>query len=142
MNTKVGYFSNISQLTFPWASSITIGKVNGVTAVPLVYSTSQSWEQNNKFILDPQQIPQPAASVVGQKLLMADVKTNKNGEFIVVPTSRFVLDKYLSQSSDNLSLVLNITNDFASSGALSGIRQRQVSFYPLPDLSDNMKNVF
>lgn len=140
-NNKSSYFASINQLTFPWASSINIDKKNSLIN-PLVYSTSQSWEQKNTFILDPQMIPQPNMADIGQKLLMVDVKGKNNGEFVLIPTSRFVLDKYLSQSSDNLGLILNITNDFASSGALSGIRQRQVSFYPLPDLTDNMKNVF
>lgn len=142
LNNKSSYFSNINQLTFPWTSSISTSKKNGVTIDPLVYSTDQSWEQKNSFVLDPQLIPQPAVAEIGKKLLAVDVKTNNNGEFVLIPTSRFVFDKYLSQNSGNLGLVLNITNDFASSGALSGIRQRQVSFYPLPDISDNMKNVF
>jgi len=60
----------------------------------------------------------------------------------LIPSSRFVLEKYFSKNSGNLELVLNIVNDFASSGALSGIRQRQISFYPLPDLNDQMKDLF
>lgn len=145
-NNKFGYFSNISQVSFPWVSSISVNKKNGVEVSPLIQSTDRSWEQKSAsdsgFILDPQKIPQPSLRELGKRTLAVDVKLKDKGEFILFPSSKFVLDKYMSQNSGNLGLILNITNDFASRGALSGIRQRQVSFYPLPDLSSEMKNVF
>ena len=146
-NNKISYFSNISQLTFPWASSINISKKDNIEVNPLVYSADRSWEQKSSsassgFILDPRAIPQPQIKELNKKLLAVDVKVKNKGEFFLIPSSRFVLERYFSKSSGNLELVFNIVNDFASSGALSGIRQRQISFYPLPDLNDQMKDLF
>ena len=145
-DSKIGYFSNINQLTFPWASSINISKKENIEVNPLVYSTDRSWEQKNSsasgFILDPQAIPQPQIKELNKKLLAVNVKVKNKGGFFLIPSSRFILEKYFSKSSGNLELVLNIINDFTSGGALLGIRQRQISFYPLPDLNDQMKNLF
>jgi len=60
----------------------------------------------------------------------------------VIASSRFVLERYLSRTTDNLEFLLNIVNNFAAKGALLGIRQREVAFYPLPDLSESQKDLF
>jgi len=41
-----------------------------------------------------------------------------------------------------LDFILNAIDTFSSNGALSGIRSRIVSFYPLPDLSDSQKDIY
>lgn len=138
-NTKTSYFSNIQQLTFPWVSSVTGGD-------PLIKTTNKSWEQkessSSAILLNPQAIPQPLARDLKAFSIAAEKKEKNGGALLVIPSSRFVLERYLTKTSDNLEFVLNAVNDFASGGALSGIRQRAISFYPLPDLPDNMKEVF
>ena len=131
-NTKASYFSNIQQLTFPWASSVSGGS-------GLIKTTDKSWEQKNNYLLNPQNIPQPQRDDLKVFTIVSE-SGNKN--ILVIPSSRFVLERFLSRTSDNLEFVLNAVNDFASGGELSGIRQRAISFYPLPDLADNMKDVF
>lgn len=137
-NTKSSYFSNIQQLTFPWASSVDGGS-------GLIKTTNKSWEQkessSSAFILNPQSIPQPQVNDLKVFTVAAEKKLS-HGKILMIPSSRFVLERFLTRTSDNLEFVLNAVNDFASGGALSGIRQRAISFYSLPDLPDNMKDIF
>lgn len=139
---KVSYFSNINQLTYPWVSSLTLQKKSGLDGQELIKTTSRSWNQKDNFVLNPQSIPQPKMQDLRNYIIGAQVKNKNNGVLVVIPSSRFVLERYLGNSSDNLEFVLNIVNDLASSGALSGIRQRAVTFYPLPDMAENQKDVF
>ncbi|MFN4212615.1 MAG: GldG family protein [Microgenomates group bacterium] len=146
-NNNQSYFSNINQLTYPWVSSLDLVGGIKLKKTPLVYSTKKSWEQKEAtgsagFILDPQSIPQPSQKDLKQFILAAKVKISQKGEMVVIPSSRFILERYLTRGSDNLDFVLNILNDLASGGALSGIRQRAIGFYPLPDLPEGQKDIF
>jgi len=145
-NSKTGYFTNIRQLTFPWSSSIQATKKSGWEVNELIKTSPRSWEQKESsvggFVLNPQSIPEPKVSDLKEYLIGIETKSVSSGQVVVIPSSRFVLDRYLSQSSDNLELVLNIVNGLAAGGALSGIRSRAVGFYPLPELADNVKDVF
>lgn len=130
-NTKASYFSNIQQLTFPWVSS--------VEGNALVKSSQRSWEQKNNFSLNPEAIAQPQVNDLKEFIIAAESKDKK---VFVIPSSRFIYERFLTRTSNNLEFVLNVVNDLASGGALSGIRQRAISFYPLPDLPDNQKDIF
>lgn len=141
-NGQTGFFSNINVLIFPWVSSLKINKKNGIDVVELVKTTKRSWNQKDNYILNPQQIPPPQAKDLKQFIIAAQAKKKDSGEIILISSSRFVQQRYLSQNSDNLEFVLNILNELASGGALSGIRQRTVAFYPLPDLPENQKDIF
>jgi len=141
-NSKTGYFTNIRQLTFPWSSSFQATKKTGWEVDELIKTNNKSWEQKDNFVLNPQSIPEPKTSDLKEYLIGMEAKNTNNGQIVVIPSSRFVLDRYLSQSSDNLELVLNIVNGLAAGGALSGIRSRAVAFYPLPELSDGSKDIF
>ncbi|PIX73152.1 hypothetical protein COZ39_02330 [Candidatus Roizmanbacteria bacterium CG_4_10_14_3_um_filter_33_21] len=141
-NNKTGYFTNIRQLTFPWSASVQASKKSGWEINELIKTSNKSWEQKDNFVLNPQSIPEPQANDLKEYLVGMEAKSKSNGQLVVIPSSRFVLDRYLSQSSDNLELVLNIVNGLAAGGALSGIRSRAVGFYPLPELSDSSKDVF
>lgn len=145
-NSKAGYFTNIRQLTFPWSSSVQAIKQSGWEINELIKTSPKSWEQKDQpaggFVLNPQSIPEPKTSDLKEYLIGMETKSNNKGQIVVIPSSRFVLDRYLSQSSDNLELILNIVNGLAAGGALSGIRSRAVAFYPLPELSDSSKDAF
>jgi len=140
-NQKLAYFSNVTQLTFPWTSSLSFEKKNNIELTELVKTTNKSWEQKENFNLDPQSITAPNMNELKDFIIAAEAKKN-NSRIAVIPSSRFVQDKYLNQNSSNLELVFNILNDYASQGALFGIRARAISFYPLPDLSDTQKDIF
>lgn len=139
---KSSYFSNIGQLTYPWVSSISLEKKGGMEAKPLVWSTKQSWEQKDSFVLSPQDVPQPQEKDLKQFIITAESKARNGAHIVVVPSSRFILDRYISRGSGNLEFVINLLNDMASDGALSGIRQRIVNFYPVPDLPEPEKDIF
>ncbi len=136
------YFSNINQLTYPWASSLTLEKKNNMIETALVKTSKQSWTQSGTFELNPQNIPQPSSSDLKQFTVTAEAKQKNGGTVMVIPSSRFILEQFLSRTSDNLEFVLNVVNDYASGGALSGISQHAVAYYPLPSISENMKNAF
>lgn len=134
-NTKTDYFSNISQLTFPWTSSVALDKkANGTV---LVYSPNVSWQQNNTYELNPQNIPEPGDKDITRFPLIVSAKTASGGTLILIPSSRFVDARYLSQNSGNIEFVFNALNNLASGGALTGIRSRTLSFHQLPSLPDN-----
>lgn len=138
-NTKTDYFSNISQLTFPWTSSVTLNaKAKGTT---LVMSPKVSWQQKDTFELYPQKIAEPAAKDITQFPLIASVTTASGGALMVVPSSRFVDARYLSQNSGNIEFIFNALNNLASGGALAGIRSRSLSFHQLPTIPDSQKEV-
>jgi len=141
-NKEQPHFSNINNLLYPWASSIELKNKNGISLSPLVYTTKKSWLQKESFILDPQNIPNPQSVDLKQHIISAYAKNKNQGEVVVIPCSRFILERFLSRTADNLELVLNVVNHLAAKGALSGIRQREVVFYPLPDLSENQKDLF
>lgn len=143
-NPKTGYFSNINQLTYPWTSSIVIKKKDDLEIKELVKTTKRSWVENNPTpqVLNPQNIPEPSAKDLKEYLITAISSKKNEGEIVVIPSSRFILERFLGRNSDNLEFVLNLLNNLASKGALSGIRQRAVAFYPLPDLPEGEKDLF
>ena len=136
------YVSNISEVTYPWASSISLLKNENVKQTSLVKTSKSSWVQEKDFVLNPQEIPQPKEKDIKEFVISAQSENKNKGKIALISSSKFVLDEYLSRSADNVDFVLNILNDFASGGALSGIRKRVVSFYPLPEMQDSQKDIF
>ena len=141
-NPSSSNFSNINQLTYPWVSSITVSKVQDVAVKELVKTTTQTWEQKSSFNLNPQEIKQPQEKDLKQYVITAEAEKKGGGHIVVVGSSRFLLDRYLSRDTNNLDFVLNVLSTMASGGELAGIHQRAVSFYPLPDLPQSQKDFF
>jgi ABC-type uncharacterized transport system involved in gliding motility auxiliary subunit len=141
-DTKSGLFANIQYVTFPWVSSISIKKTDKATISPLILSSNRSWIQKDTFSLSPNAIPQPTQKDLKQFALGVLIKNKKGGEMVVVSSSRFPFEQYMGRGGGNLDLVLNVIDTFSSNGALSGIRSRIVSFYPLPDMSDSQKDMY
>ena len=141
-NQTKAYFSNVNQLTFPWVSSLELTKKSGFSVSPLVKTSNRSWHQKGFFNLNPNAIPRPRRDDLQAFLVAAESKNNHGGEIVVIPSSRFILQRYLGRDSSNLEFVLNLTNDLASGGVLSGIRSRSLSLYPLPDLEEKQKDIF
>ncbi len=139
---KSGLFSNIQFLTFPWTSSLTLKSVPGVVESPLIVSSKTTWEQKNSFTLNPNSIPQPLQKNLAQFVIGAHLKHKSGGEMIIIPSSRFPFDQFLTRGGGNIDFILNSVDSLTSSGALSGIRSRIVSFYPLPELTDSQKDMY
>ncbi|MBI1863208.1 GldG family protein [Candidatus Microgenomates bacterium] len=139
---SANYFSNVRQLSFPWTSSVSIGSPSDIKLKALVQTTNNSWQQNDTFTLNPRDIAEPKRSDLHAFNLITEARLKNGGALMVIPASRFVEDQSLSRTSDNLELVLNVLSDYASRGALSGIRQRAVDMYPLPpDMSNQEKDL-
>lgn len=141
-NKQSSLFSNISQVTFPWVSSIAVKESETAEVKAIIKTRARSWNQKTNFTINPQSIPQPAVKDLKSYTVAAYSKLINGGELVVIPSSRFILDQYLGRTSNNLELAINILNDFASKGALSGIRQRSVNFYIIPDLPQAQKDIF
>lgn len=141
-NAKTGLFSNIQYISFPWTSTLSINKNSIAKITPLISSSNRSWIQKDEFSLNPNTIPQPKQQDIKEYLLGAVLSNNKGGELVVIPSSRFILDRYMGRGSGNIDFTLNAIDAFSSQGALSGIRSRIVSFYPLPDMSDTEKDMY
>ncbi|MFH0773724.1 MAG: GldG family protein [bacterium] len=141
-DTKSGLFANIQFVTFPWVSSLSLKKTGLTSVVPLILSSNRSWVQKDTFLLNPNAIPQPTQKDLKQFVLGALVKNKKGGEMVIISSSRFPFEQYISRGGGNLDFILNMIDTFSSHGALGGIRSRIVSFYPLPDMSDTQKDVY
>lgn len=136
------YFSGVGLVSYPWATSVNLQKKNGFDLKELVYSTRESWEQRGTFTLEPQQIAEPQPQNMKQFLIAAESRKNNGSAILYIGSSRFVEDQYLSPRSQNLGFVLNVLNDYASEGALTGIRARALSLYPLPDLPQQIQTTY
>jgi ABC-type uncharacterized transport system involved in gliding motility auxiliary subunit len=141
-NSASGFFSNVNTLTFPWVSSLSVEKKNGFDVQEIIRTNDRSWLQKDQFDLDPQKAVNSVPSQLSQYILGAVSTKKDGGSLMVIPSSRFVMNNFISQQSSNLNFMLNVISNFASGGALSGIRQRAVDVYPLPALSDAEQSVF
>lgn len=131
-------FSNISQLVFPWVSSLSISSSQGATI--LARSQTNSWTQGPDFNLVPNAIPTPQKSELGSQILVSETKLSGGGNLLVIPTSKFVRDQYLDEGVDNVDFLINVLNRYVASDALSGIRSRQSINDPLKPLSSTQTN--
>lgn len=127
--------SNVSVLVFPWGSSVEVSNKNGV----LVKSEPQSWVETKDYNLSPQTQLAPK-NVKEQSYTLVVSGTYGKGKFMVIPSSRFVQDGFLSRTNDNMELVMNALSEYASGGVMSGIRSRSVEYYPLPQFTEPVKN--
>lgn len=132
---KESLLSNVKVLVFPWASSVSTSQ----KITTLVRSEPQSWHEIKSFNLSPQNTA-PLGKVKEESFPLIVSGNYGKGRFIVIPSSRFVLDGFLSRTNDNMELVMNALSEYASGGALSGIRSRAVEYYPLPTFSEPVKN--
>lgn len=143
-NKKYSLFSNVNVLTFPWVSSINFEKNKNYTQDILVSSIDKSWgkkySSDSAFLATPENIERPKQNDLKTFPLVASLKKDNDLKIVVVPSSRFVYDQFISQNN-NLDFVFNLVDNMTSGGALSGIRSRQVEFYNLPALSSNQKEV-
>lgn len=136
------FFANISALTYPWTSSLVLHSSAQTKVQPIISSSNRSWSQNTAFDLNPETISSPKPSELKQFILGSLSKHNKGGTMIVIPTSRFVGDRYQGRGTGNINFVLNAVDSLSSGGALTGIKSRSPVFYPLPDISDSAKDLY
>ncbi|MFW5704076.1 MAG: GldG family protein [Patescibacteria group bacterium] len=141
LNEESTLFGNITALLYPWSSSIELENREGYNVRPLVQSTVRSWRQTEDYTIDAQQVVENRPSEFGQYIVTAASENTKTtGEILLIASNLFA--QYTSPQYGNYDLLLNAVNEFASDGALSGIRQRAVEFYPLPSMNQSEQNFF
>ena len=131
-------FANVQALTFPWTASVTIN--NEKDASVLVKSPPNSWAQKNNFTLFPESIPAPAKKDRQIFNMAVEKRLSGGGRLLLIPSSRFVADQFLSPRASNLEFIVNVVNNYASQGVLSGIRTRSLSAVPLKDVSSEQRD--
>ena len=140
LNRETPYFNNVAVLTYPWVSSLEIDENK---AMDVVRTSDLSWQQTKDFTIDPQLVSPPQQSELQSFVVGAVTKPQgDSGKVFVIPSTHFALDQFNSQRLDNLELSLNVMTEFASGGALSGIRARAINIYPLPALNADEKDAF
>jgi ABC-type uncharacterized transport system involved in gliding motility auxiliary subunit len=141
-NPDASYTANVNYLMFPWTSSLSLTKKPNIIQKEIVRATKQSWVRTGSVDVKPDSITNPKTSDLSQPLLIAYAKDSKTkGEIMVIPSTRFVQDNFLGRSG-NLEFIVNLVNEFASDGALSGIRSRAIAALPLPVLEPNTKDIY
>lgn len=141
-NPDASYTANVNYLMFPWTSSISLTKKDNIVQKEIVRATQQSWVRSGEVDVKPESISNPSTSELKQPILIAYAKDSKTkGEIMVIPSTRFVQDNFLGRSG-NLEFIINLVNEFASDGALSGIRSRAIAAVPLPALDPNTKDIY
>jgi ABC-type uncharacterized transport system involved in gliding motility auxiliary subunit len=141
-NKQAGLFMNTQYLTYPWTSTLSATNSKNTKMTQLVSSSDRSWVQSKDFALNPNTIPQPTAADLKAFMLGVELENKKGGVMVIIPSSRFASDRYLSKGSGNLDFILNAVDLVSSHGALSGIRSRTASAYAISDMSEGMKNVY
>jgi ABC-type uncharacterized transport system involved in gliding motility auxiliary subunit len=140
-STDTSFFTGVSSLTFPWVSQVKPANIKGFEARAIASTTKQSWEQRTSFALFPQQIPRPNESDFKDFSVIAESVSN-DSKLMVIGSSRFLFDQYLSAESSNYSFVVNVLSDYASDGALSGIAKRATQVYSLPILPKSVEEIY
>ena len=141
-NPDASYTSNVGFLMFPWASSVQLTKRDGITQKEIVRSTKDSWTKTGMTNASPQDVTQASKNEMSEKLLVAYAKSEKyKSELVVIPSQKFVMDAFLGRSG-NLEFVLNLVNEFASDGLLSGIRSRAAQSVQIPSMTPTQKDFF
>lgn len=141
-NPDASYTSNVGFLMFPWASSVQLTKRDGITQKEIVRSTKDSWTKTGMTNASPQDVTQASKNEMSEKLLVAYAKSeNYKSELVVIPSQKFVMDAFLGRSG-NLEFVLNLVNEFASDGLLSGIRSRAAQSVQIPSMTPTQKDFF
>jgi ABC-type uncharacterized transport system involved in gliding motility auxiliary subunit len=138
---KSAEFSNIGFLTFPWVSSLDVNKKNSVETTVLVKSEKNSWEQKDNFTLMPDNIASPTQNELKQFNLIIEVKEKNGGQFVLIPSSRFIKEQFLTRGQANMAFLLNLINNYASQGALAGIRSRSIFIAPIQDVPEDTKDL-
>lgn len=133
-------FANSTLLTFPWAAKLETKDTTLATAIPVVLSTKDSWLATDSTQLLPNKAPLPDRKTMGEHAIVAEATTKKGGHLMVISSSRFIKEQFLAAGRDNMNFLLNVVNNYASKGVLSGIRARFVKVDVIREIPDGMKD--
>jgi len=157
--------SKLETVTLPWTSSVRLQEQviqeKGLHKTVLAQTTPHGWTQKGRFDLNPQQrfdfqsitferIPL-AVMISGffesfyknREAPVKDVEkldvSAQETHLVVVGNSRFIQDDFLGRFPENAAFFLNIVDWLTMGDALIGIRTREKTERPLPELSDRKR---
>lgn len=155
--------NKLESLVLAWSSSLQLANSDEDTQViPLVFSSSKSWTQNENYNLDPNAQYNPASLNLNSSILAGFVSGQMNSYFkdkekpvlenvdpfidstgeariIVVGDSNFVEDSFLSSYSENAIFAQNIVDGLSQDSDLISIRSRGVTNRPLEKINESQK---
>ncbi|HLD26800.1 MAG TPA: GldG family protein [Patescibacteria group bacterium] len=140
LDKKSQEFAHMTALLFPWTASLDVLKKSGIETRSFVQSEAHSWSQTEEGGIAPQTIKPPEKNAFASFNLIVEAREKKGGTLLLIPSSHFLDERYIERSPDNVGVFLNFINNYASDGALSGIRARALSNAPLSDVSDQNKD--
>jgi len=148
--------SNLENVIFPWASSISVdkNKISNAEVIDLAFTTDQAWAIKDNFDVTPNSANTPkgeqkeynlAVSVKGDFTNPYPSEGDQgnqtfNNRLIVVGDSDFITDNFIQNSPDNLRLFQNLVDSLSLDEDLINIRSKTVSSRPIKeDLSESTK---
>lgn len=141
LDKKSQEFAHMTSLLFPWTGSLDVSKKSEIETRVLVKSEAHSWSQTEEGGIAPQTIKPPEKNALTSFNLIVEAQKKKAGTLLLIPSSRFLDERYIERSPDNVGMFLNFINNYASDGALSGIRARAISNAPLSEVPDQNKDM-
>ncbi len=141
LDKKSQEFAHMTSVLFPWTASVDVVKKSGIETRVFVSSQTNSWSLKEGGSIAPQTVKPPEKNALASFNLIIEAREKKGGTFLLIPSSRFLDERYIERSPDNVGMFLNFINNYASGGALSGIRARALSNAPLSEVSDQNKDM-
>lgn len=132
--------NNVSAVTLPWASSIDVSKVPSIETTVLLRSEKNSWIAGKDASLMPNEVVQPDKSQYRELPLAVAARKKNGGAVTLISSSRVAQEQFLSEGRGNINFLINIVNEYASDGALSGIRARSVRIEPIQEVVQDKKD--
>lgn len=105
-------FNAISHLVFPWSSSVETKKNTKGKSEVIVQSEKDSWIQKEQFSLAPNEVPIALPELQRAYGLVAQVSTNSGGHILVIPSSRFVREQFLSTPPENTTFIASVAKSY------------------------------
>jgi len=155
--------NQLERLVLMWTSSIALRQPAGgpVEVTVLAASSEQSWSEEERFNLDPQQRFLPMTDTGPRNLAVllegvfqshfagkeipqaaaADRSMDRSLEtqIAVVGNSRFIEQAHLAQYPENQTFLLNLVDWLTLGESLIGIRSRSVTSRPIADVGEGAK---
>jgi ABC-type uncharacterized transport system involved in gliding motility auxiliary subunit len=160
--------NQLERAVFSWTSSIEVAPtVEGAPEVTvLVSSSAQSWTEDKRFDLNPQQNFMPATEIGPRNLVVLlsgrftsffkgmavppiegaeevlkgqRLDASPETQIIVAGNSRFIANDFLGQYPENRTLFLNAVDWLTLGDSLIGIRSRGATVRPLKEIGEKSK---
>jgi ABC-2 type transport system permease protein len=160
--------NQLERVVFNWTSSIGLGQPSGgpVQVTVLAKSSEQSWSEERRFNLDPQQrfVPMtdtgprnlavllegsfksffagrevPEVEGGGELPVLEPIERSPKTQVAVIGNSRMGEQPYVAQYPENGTFLMNVVDWLTLGESLIGIRSRTVTSRPLEEIGEGAK---